>query len=63
MHNTVDELPPEGGPPRHAWQQDHQPNMTGSAAAYLPPGHTLKGGRRDKAPGDYAPWTPEGGGP
>ncbi len=59
LHHTTDEIPPEGGPPRHAWQQDHEPNLTGSAAAYRPPGHTLKGGRRAKGTGDYEPWTPE----
>ncbi len=58
LHHTSDEIPPEGGPPRRPWQKDHLPNLTGSGQAYRPPGHTLKGGRRDKATGDYEPWTP-----
>ena len=53
------EPPPEGGPPRRPWQKDHQPNLTGTELAYRPPGHTLKGGRRDPATGDYEPWSPE----
>lgn len=59
LHHTVEAPPPEGGPPRRAWQQDHQRNLTGSEAAYRPPGHTLSGGRRDRATGDYEPWTPD----
>ena len=58
LHHTSDEIPPEGGPPRRPWQKDHEPNLTGSAAAYRPPGHLLGGGQRDKATGDYEPWTP-----
>ena len=44
---------------RHPWQQEHQPNLTGTAAAYRPPGHELEGGRRARATGDYEAWTPE----
>ena len=59
LHHTIEAPPPEGGPPRRAWQRDHQPNLTGSEAAYRPPGHTLSGGRRSPATGDYEPWTPD----
>ncbi len=58
LHHTTDEIPPEGGPPKQPWQKEHERNLTGSAEAYRPPGHMLKGGRRDKATGDYEPWTP-----
>ena len=58
LHHTTDQIPPEGGPPRRPWQKDHEPNLTGSAAAYRPPGHVLSGARRAKATGDYEPWTP-----
>lgn len=40
------------------WQQDHEPNKTGTSEAYRPPGHTMHGGKRDKATGDYEAWTP-----
>jgi NADH:ubiquinone oxidoreductase subunit len=32
--------------------------MTGTPAAYRPPGSTLAQGRRAKATGDYKAWTP-----
>ncbi len=43
---------------RKDWQKEHKPNLTGTAEAYMPPGHTLKGGARDAATGDYEAWTP-----
>ncbi|MDA0656255.1 MAG: NADH:ubiquinone oxidoreductase subunit NDUFA12 [Proteobacteria bacterium] len=57
LHYTVDEPPSEDDMP-YGWQKEHLPNMTGTAEAYRPPGHTLEGGRRDRATGDYEPWTP-----
>ncbi|MBL22598.1 MAG: NADH:ubiquinone oxidoreductase subunit NDUFA12 [Rhodospirillaceae bacterium] len=57
LHYTVDE-PPSEEDAEHPWQKDHLPNMTGTADAYRPPGHTLAGGKRDRATGDYEPWTP-----
>ena len=44
---------------RHAWQQEHVPNLTGTRAAYRPPGSVLRGGRRKRGTGDYEPWTPQ----
>jgi len=41
-----------------AWKKPHQTNKTGSAEAYLPPGHDLRGGRRERAAGDYEAWQP-----
>lgn len=59
LHHTVD-TPPESRPRTpHAWEQPHLPNLTGTAAAYRPPGHVLAGGRRAKATGDYEPWRPD----
>jgi NADH:ubiquinone oxidoreductase subunit len=40
------------------WQKPHEPNHTGTEFAYRPPGHTLMGGQRAKATGDYEPWVP-----
>ena len=59
LHHTTQDLPPEGGPAKRPWQKDHRPNLTGTAAAYRPPGHILQGGQRDKATGDYEPWVPD----
>ena len=58
LHHTSDEIPPPEGPAKYPWQKEHQANLTGSAQAYRPPGHTLSGGRRAKATGDYEPWIP-----
>lgn len=57
LHGTQQE-PPKGPPVRRPWQKEHQPNLTGTEAAYRPPGHPLKGGHRAPATGDYEPWTP-----
>jgi len=59
LHHTVDQPPPDGGVSKRPWQKDHVANLTGTAAAYRPPGHTLKGGQREKATGDYEAWVPE----
>ena len=58
LHYTTDQAPGEstGKPP--AWQKAHRPNLTGTVAAYRPPGHTLEGGKRAPATGDYEPWRP-----
>lgn len=58
LHHMVTEPPPEVLP-RRPWMKDHRPNMTGTPEAYRPAGHTLKGGRRAAATGDYEAWTPE----
>jgi len=41
-----------------SWVKPHTPNLSGTAAAYLPPGHPLKGGQRSRAGSDYEPWQP-----
>ncbi len=58
LHYTVDKTPMEVYPVARFWQRSHVPNRTGTASAYRPPGHTLQGGKRDHATGDYEPWTP-----
>ncbi|MDX2263706.1 MAG: NADH:ubiquinone oxidoreductase subunit NDUFA12 [Hyphomicrobiales bacterium] len=59
LHHTV-EAPPtaENYQPR-GWQKPHQPNMTGTSAAYRPAGSTLNLGRKAKPQGDYQPWRAE----
>ena len=59
LHHTVADPPPPGGFVKQSWELEHQANLTGTLAAYRPPGSVLKGGRRDKATGDYKPWTPD----
>ena len=57
LHHTWDE-PPTKQPLRHkAWEQPHLPNLTGTAAAYTPPGSIR---RPDPvARKDYEAWSPE----
>lgn len=58
LHRIVTDPPkPDEQRPR-PWQKPHLPNLTGTAEAYRPPGHTLKGGQRAKGTGDYEPWIP-----
>jgi NADH:ubiquinone oxidoreductase subunit len=59
LHYTVDEPLIEQVTKAKDWQQQHQPNLTGTAGAYRPAGHQLEGGVRAKATGDYEAWTPE----
>ncbi len=56
LHYMTEEPIPESA--RRSWQVPHQPNLTGTAQAYRPPGHDYSGGHRPKATGDYKSWTP-----
>lgn len=44
---------------KYPWQREHVPNLTGTKYAYRPQGHVLKGGKRQKATGDYEAWNPD----
>jgi NADH:ubiquinone oxidoreductase subunit len=44
---------------RYTWQKEHAPNLTGTRAAYVPPGSVLRGGKRRRSTGDYEPWIPQ----
>ncbi len=59
LHHTIQDVPSAEDERRRPWQKAHKPNMTGTAEAYRPPGHTLEGGQRDKGTGDYQAWRPE----
>lgn len=59
LHHTFEDAPKEGALPRKAWEKDHIPNLTGTDAAYHPPGSVLAGGRRAATGGDYEAWQPE----
>lgn len=58
LHYTIDSFPSVDSVKTYDWQEDHQANLTGTTFAYRPPGHTLAGGKRDKATGDYEAWSP-----
>jgi len=59
MHHTWDQPPTEAPLPRKPWEKPHAPNMTGTPAAYHPPGSVLTPQTRPRAAGDYEAWAPE----
>lgn len=59
LTHTVEATPLEHPPVARPWLKEHQPNLTGAAGAYRPPGALLEGGRRPPATDDYEPWLPE----
>ena len=46
LHHTIDVAPTQESYQPRPWQKPHQPNLTGTPEAYLPPGHELRGGAR-----------------
>ncbi|MDP6350607.1 MAG: NADH:ubiquinone oxidoreductase subunit NDUFA12 [Alphaproteobacteria bacterium] len=59
LTHTLDKPPTEAPDLVRSWQKPHQANLTGTSAAYRPPGALELGGRRAPATGDYEPWTPD----
>lgn len=58
LHYTLD-LPPGKRDIKHyTWEKAHLPNLTGTKLAYRPPGHLLKGARREATTSDYEAWKP-----
>lgn len=57
-HGFAEPLPKESAYHK-PWQRPHQPNLTGTEAAYLPPGHATRGGHRAKTTSDYQAWNPD----
>jgi len=58
LHYTMDEVPRENSTSSYDWQKEHIPNLTGTAGAYVPPGHIHRGAKRDASTSDYEAWTP-----
>lgn len=59
MHHRSDTPPSREGYTPREWQKPHQPNATGTVAAYRPPG-SIVGSARPAAPQpDYQAWKPE----
>ena len=59
MHGRTDVPPTEQDYEPYPWQQAHQANLTGTAAAYRPKGSLLNEGQRPAVTGDYDAWSPE----
>ncbi len=58
LHHNREKSPTEEPLPAKRWEQEHVPNLSGTAHAYVPPGHESRGGHRDHATGDYEAWRP-----
>jgi NADH:ubiquinone oxidoreductase subunit len=59
MHHQTDVIPDSDTLSfRRRWQKPHKPNLTGTKAAYRPPGSLLKDGKRPTTTGDYEAWRP-----
>lgn len=59
MQHRTDVIPTEVNYKPRDWQKPHQPNLTGTAAAYRPDGSLMNTGERPRVTGDYEAWSPE----
>jgi NADH:ubiquinone oxidoreductase subunit len=59
MHHRFDTPPAKDAYNRHEWEMPHQPNLTGTAGAYHPPGSIVGKGRPSAAKPEYEAWRPE----
>ncbi len=59
MHYRTDVPPTEDSYVPRNWEKPRLPNLTGTAAAYRPPGSMLATGDRPRVTGDYDAWSPE----
>lgn len=59
LRGTIDAVPDKSLPPRRAFEQPPQSNLTGTASAYRPGGSLARDGVRPVATGDYEAWKPE----
>lgn len=57
LHHTWDQPPTDAPLPRKAWEKPHLPNLTGTGAAYAPPGSIRRAAPAERR--DYEPWRPE----
>ena len=58
IHHRVDVAPSQESYTPRAWQKPHQPNHTGTPAAYRPKGSLLNPAERPRVTGDYDAWQP-----
>jgi NADH:ubiquinone oxidoreductase subunit len=59
LHHTFDAPPSVEPLAVKPWEKPHQPNLTGTAGAYLPPGSVQTPATRPRATGDYEAWQPQ----
>src|SRR3546814_418390 len=61
LHHQTDAIPTGDSPWRRPWVKEHLPNLTGTLAAYKPPGAIASGGRRRRSSGAAQTWSPDAG--
>lgn len=59
IHHRTDTPPTKESYTPREWQKPHQPNPTGTVAAYRPPGSIVGSGRPATPQPDYQAWKPE----
>jgi NADH:ubiquinone oxidoreductase subunit len=59
LHHQIENPPVEQAHREYEWQKPHLANMTGTSAAYRPPGSAQGQNRRAPATGDYEAWEPK----
>ncbi|WP_306046549.1 NADH:ubiquinone oxidoreductase subunit NDUFA12 [Nioella sp. MMSF_3534] len=57
LHHTYDESPADRPLAHKAWEKPHQPNLTGTMAAYAPSGSLRQAQPAERR--DYEAWSPE----
>ena len=57
LHHTFDNSPADRPLAHKDWEKPHQPNLTGTAAAYAPAGSQRQAVPADRR--DYEAWSPE----
>jgi len=57
LHHTFKEPPTKQALPHKTWEKPHQENLTGTVAAYAPPGSIRRA--EPAARSDYEAWVPE----
>ena len=59
LHHTFETPPSQEPLARKPWETKHVANLTGTDAAYHPPGSVLTPAVRPRVTGDYEAWQPE----
>jgi NADH:ubiquinone oxidoreductase subunit len=59
LRGTIDDIPSKSLPDRRKWEQQPQPNLTGTPSAYRPSGSMQGMNLRPAATGDYEAWKPD----
>jgi NADH:ubiquinone oxidoreductase subunit len=59
MHHRVDTPPEDGDYSPREWEKPHLENLTGSSAAYRPPGSIALGAAPARRDSTYQAWRPE----